>query len=92
MTLYLTSARPRQGVAYPLDTVRRRMQLSGSPGHATVYAGYWDCVRRVAVHEGFGAFYRGLAVNCVKTAPGAALQFVAYDLIKSGLLFLEHAA
>lgn len=56
------------------------------------YAGYWDCVRRMAVHEGFGAFYRGLAVNCVKTAPGAAIQFVTYDLIKSGLLFLEHAA
>jgi len=81
-----------QAVAYPLDTVRRRMQLSGSPGQAAAYAGYWHCVRRVAAHEGVGAFYRGLGVNCVKAAPGAALQFVAYDLIKSGLLYLEHAA
>jgi hypothetical protein len=26
--------------------------------------------------------FRGWGINCVKTAPGAAVQFVAYDLLR----------
>lgn len=26
--------------------------------------------------------FRGWGINCIKTAPGAAVQFVAYDLLR----------
>ena len=74
-----------QALAYPADTVRRRIQLSGSVGQRTAYRGYWDCVRRMAREEGALSFYRGLGVNCLKVAPAAALQFVCYDLFRSGI-------
>jgi hypothetical protein len=32
-----------QTVTFPIDTVRRRMQMSGAPGTSTAYSGYW-CV------------------------------------------------
>lgn len=63
-----------QGVAYPADTVRRRMQLSGSLGQSVVYTGYWDCVRRMAATEGPSSFYRGIGVSILRTAPAAAIQ------------------
>ena len=77
---------PAQAVAYPADTVRRRIQLSGSVGQRISYRGYWDCVRRMAREEGLLSFYRGLGVNCLKIAPAAALQFLCYDLFKSGVM------
>jgi hypothetical protein len=76
---------PEQAVAYPADTVRRRVQLSGSVGQRIAYRGYWDCVRRMARNEGLLSFYRGLGVNCLKVAPAAAIQFACYDLLRSGI-------
>lgn len=81
-----------QAVAYPADTVRRRMQLSGSTGQVVQYRGYWDCIRQMARNEGLASFYRGLGVNCLKTAPAAAIQFVSYDLIKSGFAWYAAVA
>ena len=81
-----------QAVSYPIDTVRRRMQLNGAPGQAVTYRSYWHVFKSMAVAEGPRSFYRGLGVNCLKTAPGAAIQFLAYDLIRSGLLAMDPAA
>lgn len=36
--------------------------------------------------------YRGCGVNCLKTMPGAAIQFVAYDLIKTTVTALDPTA
>jgi hypothetical protein len=36
--------------------------------------------------------FRGLWVNCCKTVPGAALQFVAYDLLKVGVTYVDPAS
>ncbi len=64
-----------QAVAYPADTVRRRMQLNGSVGQQQIiYTGYLDCVRSMAQTEGLRSFYRGFTVSCIKTAPSAAIQ------------------
>ena len=64
-----------QAVAYPADTVRRRMQVNGSLGQQQIaYRGYLDCVRSMAQTEGLRSFYRGFTVSCIKTAPSAAVQ------------------
>jgi hypothetical protein len=47
--------------------------------------GYLDCLRHMSERGPVGLvrqLFRGWGINCVKTAPGAAVQFVAYDLLR----------
>lgn len=65
-----------QTVAYPLDVVRRRMQMVGWSHAASIvtgegkevlqYNGMIDAFRKTVRHEGFGALYKGLVPNSVK--------------------------
>lgn len=69
-----------QTVAYPLDVIRRRMQMVGWKDAAPVvagdgkikapleYAGMVDAFRKTVQHEGFGALYKGLIPNSVKVS------------------------
>ena len=70
-----------QTVAYPLDVIRRRMQMVGWKDAAAVvtgdgrnkvaleYTGMIDAFRKTVRHEGFGALYKGLVPNSVKVSP-----------------------
>ncbi|XP_019170025.1 PREDICTED: mitochondrial adenine nucleotide transporter ADNT1-like isoform X1 [Ipomoea nil] len=83
-----------QTVAYPLDVVRRRMQMVGWKGAASVvtgdgkskappqYTGMVDAFRKTVRHEGFGALYKGLVPNSVKVVPSIAIAFVTYEVVK----------
>jgi solute carrier family 25 phosphate transporter 23/24/25/41 len=67
-----------QTIAYPLDVIRRRMQMVGWKDAASVvtgegrskapleYTGMIDAFRKTVRHEGFGALYKGLVPNSVK--------------------------
>jgi solute carrier family 25 (mitochondrial phosphate transporter), member 23/24/25/41 len=65
-----------QTVAYPLDVIRRRMQMvgwnhadsivTGQSKEALQYNGMIDAFRRTVRHEGAGALYKGLVPNSVK--------------------------
>ncbi len=33
-----------QAICYPLDTVKRRMQLNGAQGHKNLYKNDWHCL------------------------------------------------
>ncbi|XP_074357771.1 mitochondrial adenine nucleotide transporter ADNT1-like isoform X3 [Apium graveolens] len=67
-----------QTVAYPLDVIRRRMQMVGWKDAASVvtgdgkskaqleYTGMIDTFRKTVRYEGFGALYKGLVPNSVK--------------------------
>ena len=70
-----------QSVSYPVDTVRRRMQLQGSIGATRLYANAFACSASVWKHEGPRAFYRGLSANLLRAAPNTAIQFTAYDTL-----------
>lgn len=86
-----------QTVAYPLDVVRRRLQMVGwkdasniitADGQvkATVqYTGMTDAFRKTVANEGFGALYKGLIPNSVKVVPSIAIAFVTYELVKDQL-------
>merc|ERR1711916_45290 len=78
-----------QSITYPMDTVRRRMQMNGGAGQAALYTSNIDCVKKMMAKEGISSFYKGLFANAIKTAPGAAIQFVAYDYLKLWLAGLE---
>ncbi|KAL1136908.1 hypothetical protein V6Z11_A12G271100 [Gossypium hirsutum] len=69
-----------QTVAYPLDVIRRRMQMVGWKDAASVvtgdgnskapleYTGMVDAFRKTVRCEGFGALYKGLVPNSVKVS------------------------
>lgn len=71
-----------QFAAYPLDTVRRRMQVAGFvPGADGFGAGRGGTTMRAAVgdvvkNEGMRGLFRGLAPNLLKVAPASAVSFL----------------
>ena len=84
-----------QTVAYPLDVVRRRMQMSGwdganalhgdGRGHAVRYSGMSDCFRRTVREEGVRALFKGLWPNYIKVVPSIAIAFVSYEQLKEAM-------
>lgn len=88
-----------QTVAYPLDVVRRRLQVAGwsaSRGGAAAggglavelapaYTGMVDCFVQTVRHEGFSALFKGLWPNYVKVVPSIAIAFVSYEQLKTAL-------
>lgn len=64
-------------VCYPLDTVRRRMQMKDSG-----YKSIADALLRIGREEGVKGYYRGWAANCLKVVPQNSIRFVSYELIK----------
>ncbi|GER37909.1 mitochondrial carrier-like protein [Striga asiatica] len=83
-----------QTVAYPLDVIRRRMQMVGWNNAASIvtgdgrgkvpleYTGMVDAFRKTVRHEGFRALYKGLVPNSVKVVPSIAIAFVTYEQVK----------
>ncbi|VVB06864.1 unnamed protein product [Arabis nemorensis] len=86
-----------QTIAYPLDVIRRRMQMVGWKDASSVvtgeggskasleYTGMVDAFRKTIRHEGFGALYKGLVPNSVKVVPSIAIAFVTYEMVKEVL-------
>lgn len=72
-----------QSLTYPGDTVRRRMQTNGIGGEQRKYKNSFDAVKKMFVQEGGKSFFRGMLTDAIRCIPGAAIQFVAYDLLKS---------
>lgn len=70
---------------YPLDTVRRRMQMRGK-----VYNNMLDALQTMWRTEGVRGFYRGWVANTLKVAPMSAIRFVSYEALK-GLLGVQKA-
>ncbi|CAI9785959.1 unnamed protein product [Fraxinus pennsylvanica] len=83
-----------QTVAYPLDVIRRRMQMVGWANASSIvagdgrnrapleYTGMIDAFRKTVRHEGFRALYKGLVPNSVKVVPSIAIAFVTYEQVK----------
>ncbi|KAK9121720.1 hypothetical protein Syun_019337 [Stephania yunnanensis] len=83
-----------QTIAYPLDVIRRRMQMVGWNNASSIvsgdgrtksaleYKGMIDAFRQTIRNEGFGALYKGLVPNSVKVVPSIAIAFVTYEGVK----------
>jgi solute carrier family 25 phosphate transporter 23/24/25/41 len=65
-------------ICYPLDTVRRRMQMKGK-----TYNGMADAFVTIAKKEGMGGFFKGWAANTLKVVPQNSIRFVAYETLKT---------
>jgi len=64
-------------IAYPFDTVRRRLMMMSGEGEK-MYKGTADCWKKIAKDEGMAAFYKGNFTNVVRSI-GCALVLVLYD-------------
>jgi len=64
-------------VAYPFDTVRRRLMMMSGEGEK-MYSGTMDCWRKILRDEGAKAFFKGNYTNVLRSI-GCALVLVGYD-------------
>ena len=69
-----------QMCCFPLDTVRRRMQLKG-----THYNGLLHAFRSIVADEGFRGLYKGMSANALKVIPNSAVRFTVFDKLKEFL-------
>lgn len=69
--------------SYPMDTVRRRLQMqSEKPQAEWLYKGTIDCFGKVMAEEGITAFFKGAGANALRTV-GSAMVLVLYGEIKA---------
>lgn len=72
------SGKCAQACSYPMDTVRRRLQV----GSAVAFHGPWDCCKSIWRSEGLLGFYRGMSLNAFRAMPSQGVQFAAYEVFK----------
>lgn len=81
---------------FPLDVIRKRMQVAGltsspagSTGSQPVYRtgakGLTDHARSIFAHDGIRGFYRGLLPEILKVCPMVAVTFCSYEMTKDAL-------
>jgi len=72
-------------VAYPFDTVRRRLQMeSEKPMADRMYKGTMDCGAKILKTEGFGGMYKGALANIFRGV-GASLVLVLYGEFQNAM-------
>lgn len=68
-------------VAYPFDTMQRRLQIEASkPEAEQIYKGMGDCFAKILKDEGPKGFFKGAMANILR-GTGAAIVLVMYDEI-----------
>lgn len=70
---------------FPLDLVRRRLQLQGSHVSREVYTSYGAVFRSVWRQEGWRGFYAGILPEYYKVIPGVAIAFCSYEFLKRAM-------
>lgn len=86
-----------QTLTYPLDVVRRRMQVQGlklplaqqqaavQAKNLTVLQSTWHGLVTIWQQQGTKALFAGLSINYMKVIPSTAIGFTLYDTMKSYL-------
>jgi len=71
--------------SYPMDTVRRRLQMQSEKAEKDwVYKGTADCFAKIIKDEGASALFKGAAANALRTV-GAAMVLVLYSEITAAV-------
>lgn len=72
------------GIAiFPIDLVRRRMQLEGAGGRARVYnTGLFGTLRHIIQAEGLQGLYRGILPEYSKVVPSVGILFMTNEALK----------
>ncbi|ESW12456.1 hypothetical protein PHAVU_008G114400 [Phaseolus vulgaris] len=68
---------------FPLDLVRRRMQLEGAGGRARVYnTSLFGTFKHILQNEGLRGLYRGILPEYYKVVPSVGIVFMTYETLK----------
>lgn len=68
---------------FPIDLVRRRMQLEGARGAERVYKdGIPGMFRSIIKTEGWMGLYKGIIPEYYKVVPGVGIAFMTYEFLK----------
>ncbi|KAL2396862.1 Mitochondrial carrier protein LEU5 [Exophiala dermatitidis] len=70
-----------QTASYPLEVIRRRMQVGGAVGDGH-RLGISETARRIWLERGWRGFFVGLSIGYVKVVPLAATSFYVYERAK----------
>ncbi|KAI8071220.1 mitochondrial carrier domain-containing protein [Gongronella butleri] len=77
---------------YPIDVVRKRLQVQGPyltnyVVQSTKYSSesWWACMKLIAKNEGTRSLYKGLLPSLVKVAPANAVTFLVFEEMKKFL-------
>eukprot|EP00039_Didymoeca_costata_P026506 m.16036 g.16036 ORF g.16036 m.16036 type:complete len:315 (-) comp5569_c0_seq2:35-979(-) len=70
-----------QTSTYPLDTVRRRQQVS-TPDGVVKYTSAMNTLRSIIVKEGLRGLYKGITMNWMKGPIASAVSFYVNDSLK----------
>ncbi|XP_071697905.1 thylakoid ADP,ATP carrier protein, chloroplastic-like [Rutidosis leptorrhynchoides] len=62
---------------YPLDTIRRQMQMRGTP-----YKTVFDAFPGIIARDGVAGLYRGFVPNALKTLPNSSIRLTTFDAMK----------
>ncbi|KAI8327867.1 mitochondrial carrier domain-containing protein [Chlamydoabsidia padenii] len=78
---------------YPIDVVRKRLQVQGP--YLTNYViqstkyqseSWWQCMKSIANQEGLRSLYKGLIPSLIKVAPANAVTFLVFEETKKLLV------
>ncbi|CAO1623007.1 unnamed protein product [Sympodiomycopsis kandeliae] len=74
-----------QTITYPLDVLRRRMQVAGMKNSKLGYSdkNAIDAIRNILKRDGVLGLYRGLWPNLLKVAPSIGTSFLVYETVQS---------
>ncbi|EEF34280.1 probable envelope ADP,ATP carrier protein, chloroplastic [Ricinus communis] len=62
---------------YPLDTIRRQMQMRGTP-----YNSVLDAFPGIIERDGIIGLYRGFLPNALKNLPNSSIRLTTFDMVK----------
>ncbi|KNA14578.1 hypothetical protein SOVF_106260 [Spinacia oleracea] len=74
-----------QTFTYPLDVVRRQMQVENLQQGGARYRNTIEGLRGVVQSQGWRQLFAGLSINYIKVVPSVAIGFTTYDIMKSWL-------
>lgn len=76
-------------IIYPLDTVKRQLQVSRARGYKDGYSSTFNAIKGILANEGIKGFYRGCIINFIKSIPAIAINFAVYDFLESHQLSFD---
>ena len=80
-----------QGFSYPLDIVRRRMQIDGLDGKGYKYRNLLWTIKYIFRTEGIvKGFYKGMSINGIKGPIAVGVSFTTFDTIQHFLDLVFH--
>ncbi|KAG8490040.1 hypothetical protein CXB51_015970 [Gossypium anomalum] len=76
-----------QTVMYPLDVVRRQMQVDILNQNGMRYKNSIEAFKSIIRNQGWRQLYAGLCINYIKVVPSIAIGLTAFDVIDRQLHF-----